>query len=93
MKWFSQFIAVVVVAVLACTPALAQQKSEISITRQPGILYMPSHVMEKQPLIENEPDEVRGASAQGRHAQDDVYPPTDDQTGCDFAAWRAARRR
>ena len=33
-------------------PAMAQQKTEISITRQPGILYMPSHVMEKQKLIE-----------------------------------------
>lgn len=32
----------------------AQQKSEISITRQPGILYLPSHVMEKQHLIEKE---------------------------------------
>src|SRR6185369_7650493 len=30
----------------------AQQKSEISITRQPGILYLPTHVIEKQKLIE-----------------------------------------
>jgi NitT/TauT family transport system substrate-binding protein len=35
-------------------PATAQSKSEISITRQPGILYLPSHVMEKQQLIEKE---------------------------------------
>jgi NitT/TauT family transport system substrate-binding protein len=35
-------------------PASAQSKSEISITRQPGILYLPSHVMEKQQLIEKE---------------------------------------
>ena len=34
--------------------AVAQQKSEITITRQPGILYLPSHVMEKQHLIEQE---------------------------------------
>jgi NitT/TauT family transport system substrate-binding protein len=35
-------------------PAAAQQKTEITITRQPGILYLPSHVMEKQKLIERE---------------------------------------
>jgi NitT/TauT family transport system substrate-binding protein len=34
--------------------ASAQQKSEINITRQPGIIYLPSHVMEKQSLIEKE---------------------------------------
>ena len=34
--------------------AAAQQKTDISITRQPGILYLPSHVMEKQQLIEKE---------------------------------------
>ena len=34
--------------------AAAQQKSEINITRQPGIIYLPSHVMEKQGLIEKE---------------------------------------
>jgi NitT/TauT family transport system substrate-binding protein len=32
--------------------AFAQQKSEISITRQPGILYLPTHIIEKQKLIE-----------------------------------------
>jgi NitT/TauT family transport system substrate-binding protein len=32
--------------------ATAQQKSEVSITRQPGILYMPTHIIEKQKLIE-----------------------------------------
>lgn len=36
----------------AARPALAQQKSEISVSRQPGILYMPTHVIEKQQLIE-----------------------------------------
>ena len=30
----------------------AQQKTEISLSRQPGIFYMPSHIMEKQKLIE-----------------------------------------
>ena len=43
--------AVVVVA-LSGSPALAQQKSEIALSRQPGIFYMPSHIMEKQKLIE-----------------------------------------
>src|SRR4051795_9021247 len=33
-------------------PAAAQQKSEISLSRQPGILYMPTHIIEKQKLIE-----------------------------------------
>ncbi|TGD97405.1 ABC transporter substrate-binding protein [Methylobacterium nonmethylotrophicum] len=33
-------------------PSLAQQKSEIAITRQPGIIYLPTHVIEKQGLIE-----------------------------------------
>jgi NitT/TauT family transport system substrate-binding protein len=37
---------------LAGGAAHAQQKNEITITRQPGILYLPSHVMEKQKLIE-----------------------------------------
>jgi NitT/TauT family transport system substrate-binding protein len=38
--------------VLSGSPSLAQQKSEISLSRQPGIFYMPSHIMEKQKLIE-----------------------------------------
>ena len=33
-------------------PASAQQKTEISLSRQPGILYMPTHIIEKQKLIE-----------------------------------------
>jgi len=33
-------------------PAYTQQKAEISLSRQPGIFYMPSHIMEKQKLIE-----------------------------------------
>jgi NitT/TauT family transport system substrate-binding protein len=36
----------------AVPPARAQQKAEINVTRQPGILYLPSHVMEKQRLVE-----------------------------------------
>src|SRR5258705_8105265 len=34
------------------SPALAQAKSEISLSRQPGIFYMPSDIMEKNRLIE-----------------------------------------
>jgi NitT/TauT family transport system substrate-binding protein len=37
---------------LSGSAALAQQKSEITLSRQPGIFYMPSHIMEKQKLIE-----------------------------------------
>ena len=33
-------------------PGLAQQKSEIAITRQPGIIYLPTHIIEKRGLIE-----------------------------------------
>jgi NitT/TauT family transport system substrate-binding protein len=33
-------------------PATAEQKTEISLSRQPGIFYMPSHIMEKLKLIE-----------------------------------------
>ena len=33
-------------------PAYAQQKSEIAISRQPGILYMPTHVIERRNLLE-----------------------------------------
>jgi NitT/TauT family transport system substrate-binding protein len=48
----SNFVAATAFAALSSGVA-AQQKTEISITRQPGILYLPSHVMEKQHLIEN----------------------------------------
>ena len=38
---------------LAQAPAVqAQQKTEIALSRQPGIFYMPSHIIEKQKLIE-----------------------------------------
>ncbi len=38
----------------AAGPAFAQAKSEISITRQPGILYLASHVMESRKLVEGQ---------------------------------------
>ena len=80
MKRLSKFIAVGFVATLGVAiPALAQQKSEISITRQPGILYLPSHVMEKQQLIEKEAAKlgvpnlkVNWASLSGGGAQTDA---------------------
>lgn len=40
-------------AALAAAPSLARaQVREISISRQPGILYMPSHVIERRRLVE-----------------------------------------
>ena len=48
-------VAVACVGLALCSAAAAQQKSEITITRQPGILYLPSHALEeKQYLIEKE---------------------------------------
>ncbi|WP_371421108.1 ABC transporter substrate-binding protein [Tardiphaga sp.] len=38
--------------VMSVFPAQAQQKTEISLSRQPGIFYMPTHIIEKQKLIE-----------------------------------------
>lgn len=46
--------AILGLALLATGPALAQEKTEITITRQPGIVYLASHVMEKQNLIEKQ---------------------------------------
>jgi NitT/TauT family transport system substrate-binding protein len=40
------------VAVMPMVRANAQPKTEITISRQPGILYMPTHVIEKNRLIE-----------------------------------------
>jgi NitT/TauT family transport system substrate-binding protein len=51
--WRSCALAVAALAiVLPGSPALAQAKSEITLSRQPGIFYMPSHIMEKNRLIE-----------------------------------------
>jgi NitT/TauT family transport system substrate-binding protein len=38
--------------------AWAQQKKEISISRQPGILYLPLHVIEKNKLIEKHAEKL-----------------------------------
>src|SRR5690242_19226384 len=45
-------LALIVAAALFAPAAQAQQKSEIALSRQPGIFYMPSHIMEKLKLIE-----------------------------------------
>src|SRR6266852_777370 len=45
--------AVALLGLMASAPqALAQAKTEISLSRQPGIYYMPTHIIEKQKLIE-----------------------------------------
>src|SRR6185437_10074488 len=56
MRYLTSLAAIAACAAFLVAPlsAVAQQKSEITITRQPGILYLPSHVMEKQRLIEQE---------------------------------------
>ena len=38
--------------------AAAQQKSEITISRQPGILYLPTHIIEKHKLLEKHADKL-----------------------------------
>jgi NitT/TauT family transport system substrate-binding protein len=45
-------VAVALGLMLASAPVQAQQKTEISLSRQPGIFYMPTHIIEKQKLIE-----------------------------------------
>lgn len=53
MMWRAAAGAIAVVGVaLSGSPAPAQQKSEVVLSRQPGIFYMPSHIMEKHKLIE-----------------------------------------
>lgn len=46
--------AILGLALLGAGPVFAQEKTEITITRQPGIVYLPSHVMEKMNLIEKQ---------------------------------------
>lgn len=43
--------------------AQAQGKSEIKITRQPGIVYLPSHIMEHRKLIEKQAEALGVAGA------------------------------
>ena len=70
--------ALVGTAALAALPARAQGR-EISISRQPGILYMPSHVIEKRRLLEKHTERlglpgttVKWLSFSGGGAQQDA---------------------
>jgi NitT/TauT family transport system substrate-binding protein len=55
-----QLLGATATAVVAAsgTKALAQAKKEITISRQPGILYMPLHVIEKHKLIEKHAEKL-----------------------------------
>lgn len=52
MMWRSWAAVAALGFVLSGASAQAQQKTEISLSRQPGIFYMPTHIIEKQKLIE-----------------------------------------
>src|SRR5437899_7175984 len=52
MVWRAFAGAIVAVGLSQGPAAQAQQKMEIALSRQPGIFYMPSHIIEKQKLIE-----------------------------------------
>ncbi|GHD14700.1 ABC transporter substrate-binding protein [Tianweitania populi] len=52
MKTLFNGLAALALIVGGATSATAQEKTDISITRQPGILYLASHLMETQKLIE-----------------------------------------
>ena len=52
MSRAAAMLVTVLLGAAGITPALAQQKTEISLSRQPGIFYMPTHIIEKQKLIE-----------------------------------------
>ena len=50
--WSACAGAVAMLMLLPGSQVSAQQKSEVTLSRQPGIFYMPSHIMEKNKLIE-----------------------------------------
>ncbi len=54
MRFFYAGAAFVLAGTLSGTTALAQEKAEITITRQPSILYLPTQIIEKQQLIEKQ---------------------------------------
>ncbi|MFG1383881.1 ABC transporter substrate-binding protein [Xanthobacter versatilis] len=45
-------------AAVPLTRGYAQAKTEISVSRQPGILYLPAHVIEKQKLLEKHAEKL-----------------------------------
>ncbi len=45
-------MAVAMLVLLCAAPVLAQQKSDFSVSRQQGIVYLPTHVIEKLKLFE-----------------------------------------
>jgi NitT/TauT family transport system substrate-binding protein len=61
-------VAAIAISLCCSLPAIAQGKTAIAITRQPGILYLASHVMETQKLIEKEAakDGVEGVTVEWR---------------------------
>lgn len=58
MSTFARGLAAIAAVILPALPAVAQEKTAISITRQPGILYLASHVMETQKLIEKDAEKL-----------------------------------
>jgi NitT/TauT family transport system substrate-binding protein len=68
MSKFAHAVVAFAALVGMAMPAAAQEKTSISITRQPGILYLASHVMETQKLIEKqaEAEGVKGVAVDWR---------------------------
>jgi NitT/TauT family transport system substrate-binding protein len=68
MKLLISRLAAIAFAVGIASSAQAQEKTNVSITRQPGILYLASHVMETQKLIEKHAaaDGVEGVTVEWR---------------------------
>ena len=80
-------------AFVAAPAALAQQKSDISITRQPGIIYLPSLIMEKQQLIEKARGQTGRPRRQGRMAQLQQRRRADRRAAVGQCRHRQHRRR
>ncbi|MEO9339645.1 ABC transporter substrate-binding protein [Mesorhizobium sp. SB112] len=68
MKLLISRLAAIAFAVGIASSVQAQEKTNVSITRQPGILYLASHVMETQKLIEKHAaaDGVEGVTVEWR---------------------------
>ncbi|CDZ29172.1 ABC transporter substrate-binding protein [Neorhizobium galegae] len=68
MKKLIRGVAALVAMVGVALPAVAQEKTSISITRQPGILYLASHVMETQKFIEKQAEAqgIKGVTVEWR---------------------------